>query len=63
MPMLSFDDLLFLMTCAIAAIVILGVEFTLAAPKIVVALLVVLFALIFIAWLFLRLKRSRGFEA
>ena len=54
--MLSFESVIFLVTCTIAAILILGVEFTLAAPKVVGAILVVYFALILIAWLFRRLK-------
>jgi hypothetical protein len=63
MPMLSFEDRVLLATCAIAGILILGVEFTLAAPRVVGAILVGLFALIFFALLFLRLKRLRGFGA
>jgi Flp pilus assembly protein TadB len=58
MPMLSFDDLLFLVACAIAGILILGVELTLAAPKVVGAIVAVWCAFILIDWLFRRLKRS-----
>jgi hypothetical protein len=54
------DPEVFLGTCVAAAIVIYGVEITLAAPKVVGAILVVLFALMLIAWLFLRLRRSVG---
>jgi hypothetical protein len=53
----SFDVLVFFATCVIAGILILGVEFTLAAPKVVGAIVVVWFALILIEWLFRRLKR------
>jgi hypothetical protein len=58
MPMLSFDDLLFLVTCVIAGILILCVEFTLAAPKLVGAIVAVWCAFILIDWVFRRLKRS-----
>jgi Flp pilus assembly protein TadB len=61
MPTLSFEDKVFLATSVIAAILILGVELTLAAPKVAGAIVVASFALILIPWLFSRRKRLRGF--
>jgi Flp pilus assembly protein TadB len=61
--MRSVESLIFLMTSVIAAILILGVELTLAAPKVAGAIAVVSFALILVPWLFRRLKRSRVFGA
>jgi Flp pilus assembly protein TadB len=61
MPTLSFEDKVFLATSVIAAILILGVELTLAAPKVAGAIVVASFALILIPWPFSRRKRLRGF--